>query len=74
MIELTFTAAFLIYLGLSLALLFVIWLHGHARAREKKILPPEEILFVCEFCHFTYLDNPHISLHRCPRCHSLNTF
>ncbi len=69
MIALTFDALFTLYLGLTLLSIFGFWLYFHYRSRKKIVLPDKKRLFVCEFCHFSFLQEPLKSTHRCPQCH-----
>jgi ribosomal protein L37AE/L43A len=72
MIELTPNTAFMIYLGLTLGMLFGIWCFQHFRTRKKKIAIAEKELFVCEYCHFCYLDDKAKEITKCSQCHSYN--
>jgi ribosomal protein L37AE/L43A len=72
MIELTFSTAFTLYLALTLSLLLGFWIRYHYRARRKVVLPSEQELFVCEYCHFVYLEQPTENINQCPQCRSFN--
>jgi ribosomal protein L37AE/L43A len=72
MIELSPTTAFMIYLGLTLAVLLGIWLSQHFRGRKKKLMIAEQELFVCEYCHFCYLEMKGRPVTQCPQCESFN--
>ncbi len=72
MIELSPTTALMLYLGLTLFFLLSIWIWNHYASRRRQILPAEQDLHVCEFCHFAYLDTGAKKLTRCPRCQSYN--
>lgn len=72
MIELTFSTALVIYLCLTLFLLLGLWLFHHYHASKRKIITCDQKLYVCEYCHFAYLQESHKNLTRCPQCKSLN--
>lgn len=72
MIELSPTTALMLYLGATLTFLLSFWIYQHYRLRQKKILPLEKDLHVCEFCHYAYLFEGTKKLSRCPRCQSFN--
>jgi uncharacterized paraquat-inducible protein A len=71
-IELSPTTALMLYLGFTLTILLGAWLYSHYSSRHKKILPLEQELHICEFCHFAYLDTNAKKITRCPRCQSFN--
>jgi uncharacterized paraquat-inducible protein A len=72
MIDLTFTTAFMLYLLTTIILVLGIWLYSHYRLRNRKFLPIEKELFVCEFCHFAYVEQSVKKLNRCPQCNLIN--
>lgn len=72
MIELTFITAFILYLGVTLIVIFGFWGYHHIQARRKKILSCEQDLFICEYCHFAYLEESRIKVNQCPQCGSYN--
>lgn len=72
MIQLSFTSAFLFYLGATLFIVLGLWIFSHYKTRQKIILSSEKTLFVCEFCHFTYLEESIKKLNQCPQCGLLN--
>lgn len=72
MIELTFASAFMLYLCMTLFVLFGLWIYHHYRSRHREILPLEQELTVCEYCHFAYLEDSAKKLTRCPQCQSYN--
>lgn len=72
MIEVTAATAFLLYLAMSLAVLFILWSYRHFRECKKTIISPSEELFLCEYCHFLYMEKSNRSITRCPECHSFN--
>ena len=72
MIELTFATAFVLYLGCTLAILLGIWGYSHYQAKRKKILSYEQDLYVCEYCHYAYLEDTLKKINRCPQCNSFN--
>ncbi|MBS0654248.1 MAG: hypothetical protein JSR46_00580 [Verrucomicrobia bacterium] len=72
MIELPADIACLIYLGIAVTVLLGIWLYSHLASRKKKQVEFPLQYHSCEFCNFTYLENPAEKLSRCPQCNLLN--
>jgi ribosomal protein L37AE/L43A len=72
MIGLSVTSAAMLYLCLTLAVLFGVWFYQHYRAKAKKITLAEEILHICEYCHFAYLARGSKKITKCPQCSSYN--
>lgn len=72
MIELSFGTAFMLYLLFTLTLILGLWFYSHYQTKHKEILPYEQDLYICEYCHFAYLEEPTKDVNRCPQCHSLN--
>lgn len=72
MISLSPNTALMLYLSLTLAILFAIWTFNHYRTRQKKIILAEEHLLVCEYCHFAYLAQSEKKVTQCPQCNSFN--
>ncbi len=72
MIELSPNGAVMLYLALTVALILGFWVYHHLKGRNKIIRPDEQKLFVCEYCHFMYLEEPLKGVTKCPQCHSYN--
>ena len=72
MIEVSPITAMMLYLGLTLSVLLSIWVIQHYRSRRKKIILADQELFVCEYCHFTYLDGRSKKVTKCPQCQAYN--
>jgi uncharacterized paraquat-inducible protein A len=72
MIELTFSTAFMLYLSLTLAVVLGLWIFHHYQVRKKTILSCEQDLFVCEYCHYAYLEEGIKKVNQCPQCGSYN--
>jgi len=72
MIEISPTAATMLYLGLTISILLGLWIYQQYRFQRKKILPAEQKLLICEFCHFAYLEDQAKNVTRCPQCQSFN--
>lgn len=72
MIELTLMTALLLYLGLTLTIVLGLWIISHYRTRSKKILPLEQRLCICEYCHLAYVADSLKSVTQCPQCKSYN--
>ena len=73
MIELSATTAFMVYLGLTLAVLLGLWIYQHYSTKNKTIVPAEQELSICEFCHFAYLKDSVKAVSKCPQCRSFNS-
>ena len=72
MIELTFNTLFTLYLSLTLLTVLGIWIYSHYRMRRRTFFTTERTLCVCEYCHFTYLEESARQLNRCPQCGLFN--
>lgn len=72
MISLSPNTALMLYLCLTLAILFGVWLSNHYKTRRKKIVLAEEHLLVCEYCHCAYLAQAEKQVTQCPQCNSYN--
>lgn len=72
MIDLTFNAIFILYLSVTLATILGIWIYSHYRMRRRTFFTTERALFVCEYCHFTYVEESVKHLNRCPQCGLFN--
>lgn len=72
MIELTPGGALMLYLSLTVTLILGFWMYHHIRRRNKSIMPDEQKLFICEYCHFMYLEEQVKGVTKCPQCHSFN--
>ncbi len=72
MIQTTSSAAFTIYLSITLGMVMALWIYTHYRSKKRKILTNEKELFICEFCHFAYVDEQVNQLNLCPQCGLFN--
>ena len=72
MIEVTPETACVLYLGLAISALMLAWFFHHKKAVKKTVITFHKSNFSCEFCHFTFVEDPSKPLVRCPECHSLN--
>ncbi len=72
MIPLSANQAAMLYLSLTLGILFALWLTHHYKSKKKVILPPSEVLFICEYCHTLYSEKTSKNVNQCPECHSYN--
>lgn len=68
MIELTFNTLFILYLGLTIAVVLGIWIVSHYRIRRRTFFSTEKALFICEYCLFAYIEDGVKHLNRCPQC------
>ncbi|MCE2983177.1 MAG: hypothetical protein LW832_06390 [Parachlamydia sp.] len=74
MIELSYPLAFMLYLGALLFAVLLVWVKSHYRTRQREILPPEEKLFICEYCQCAYLEQANKKINQCMQCGLLNKF
>jgi len=72
MIELSTTAAIILYLSLTIIVIFGFWVASLVRSRQKKIDLIEKRLLVCEYCQCAYLETVEKSVTQCPQCQSFN--
>lgn len=72
MIEVSQTTAFMIYLCITLGPLLGLWAFQHYTKRHRKLDLAEKRLYVCEYCHYCYLDLHTHTITRCPQCQSYN--
>lgn len=72
MIELSANTALMLYLLWTLTWLLGIWGFHHYRTKNRKILPDEQQMFVCEFCHYVYMNDEYKNVTKCPQCLSYN--
>lgn len=72
MIELNANTALMLYLLWTIAWLLGLWGVHHYRTKNRAILPDEQELFVCEFCHYAYLNEGYKKVTKCPQCSSFN--
>ena len=72
MFELTFNTLFMFYLAITTAMVLGIWIYSHYRMRRRTFFSTEQALFVCEYCHFAYVENSLKDFNRCPQCELFN--
>lgn len=72
MIELTFNTLFIWYLSVTLTMVLGIWIYSHYRLCRRKFFTIEKALFICEYCHFAYVEEQAKQLNRCPQCGLFN--
>lgn len=72
MIELTFNTLFILYLSVTLAAVLGIWIYSHYRLKRRTFFTTEKALFICEYCHFAYVEDSVKKLNRCPQCGLFN--
>lgn len=68
MIEVAPETACILYLGLALSLVLIIWLF----TKKKEIAPFHREMRTCEFCQHSYLEEASKSISRCPQCQLLS--
>jgi uncharacterized paraquat-inducible protein A len=72
MIHLTASAAFMIYLSATLAVVLGVWLYQHLNPPRMPIVNGERELKLCEYCQHVYLDGEAAGVSQCPQCASYN--
>lgn len=72
MIELNTNTAIMLYLLITLTTLLGLWIYQHYSTRFKKVNVSDQVLHVCEYCHFAYLEGIETEITRCPQCKSFN--
>lgn len=72
MIALSMTAAAMLYLGLTLALLLGIWGTHHFKRRRSKLETASQELRICEYCNCAYLEDLTKAVTQCPQCSCYN--
>lgn len=72
MIELTFHTLFILYLSATLATVLGVWIYSHYRMKRRSFFTTEKALFICEYCHFAYVEDSAKPLNRCPQCGFFN--
>lgn len=72
MIPLSPNAAITLYLGLTLFALAGVWVFFYYSSKKKQYVFCRQCLYICEFCHFAYLDDTDKSVTPCPQCKVLN--
>jgi len=72
MIELDISTAVALYLLLTVVCLLLLWLFFDREAKPKQYTSEKKSIWQCEACTYTYVDNQHDVISRCPRCQSYN--
>lgn len=72
MIELTPSAALMLYLLMTLSFVLGLWGYSHYKTRSRKIFTAPKELYICEYCTAVYMDEAHQSVTKCPECQSFN--
>lgn len=72
MIEVAPNTAIMIYLALTLATIFGLWVYTHLIKRKEKVLTTTKQLLVCEYCQCAYVEDQSKEVTECPECHSYN--
>ncbi len=72
MIEITYNALFIFYLGATLAIILGVWIYSHYGSKRRVIFSNDNTLFVCEYCHFAYVEDSLKQLNSCPQCGLFN--
>ena len=72
MIHLSCASAAVLYLSLTVGMIFVLWFSYHFQRKRRTIFSHREELYVCEYCHCLYLEDPAKPNTQCPECKSYN--
>lgn len=72
MISVTPATACLLYLAIALLALLGAWLTDRWRSRNYQASILARQRYVCEFCQYSYLEDPQHHVNKCPQCGSLN--
>jgi len=73
MIQISLTAALILYSSVLLILLLFIWGYTEISVRRSHRILEKQFLWRCVFCGYIYLDEAAETLSRCPRCHSFSS-
>jgi len=72
MITVSFTTFIMIALGLSLGVLFILWLKAVSpRSSKEEPMDIEDYLVICSFCAHEYIHSKKQTITTCPLCGSL---
>lgn len=72
MIQISLTTAFLLYGGVIVVGMALIWVLGELRAGRAYRVLEHQFRWRCAFCGYVYLDAPASVVSQCPRCYSYN--
>lgn len=62
----------MLYLSITFAAVLGIWIYSHYRMRRRTFFTTEKALFICEYCHFAYVEDSAKLLNKCPQCSLFN--
>ncbi len=72
MIELDIATAVALYLCLTVITLLLLWLFLDRETKPRQYASEKKSIWQCEVCTFTYIDNQHDIISKCPQCGSFN--
>jgi ribosomal protein L37AE/L43A len=72
-IELSLTAAIILYSSVLSFTAFGVWFYTEFATRRVHQVLEQQHLWRCVFCSYTYLDEAAERISRCPRCDSFNS-
>ncbi len=71
MIDISFSTACLLYLGLMLGGVFFVGLYLYSKKRDLKKFESSK-LYMCEYCQHAYIDDIDFVVTTCPQCNLIN--
>lgn len=71
MIKISFSLASILYLTISLAGIFSLWIYEGFKPRRQPKLTQQELLN-CDYCGFSFLHETTQAFSKCPQCHILS--
>ena len=63
----------LLYLGVTLLILLILWIYHNYKASRKDLFLADKTLHHCEYCLCAYLDEPGKKITQCPQCKSYSS-
>lgn len=73
MIQISLSAALILYSGILGVLIFIIWVYTEVTVRRSYRILEKQFLWRCVFCGYIYLDEEAEAVSQCPRCESYNS-
>ncbi len=71
MIGIDFYWGFVLYLGVWLVTIFILWIRELRRLRLYDLKVGKNELCKCNSCHYNFLMNNNSNISRCPRCNAM---
>jgi len=73
MIQISLTAALVIYSAVIVAGALGMWLYMEITTRRAYLILEKQYLWRCVFCSYTYLDAEAVKHSKCPQCQAINS-